>query len=207
MLKNIVLGIACATLLLGASETKTTEETAETETWRALFDGETTEGWEAVGRAEWTVEDGVLIGRQGNRHRGGDLLTTETFGDFELEVVYRVNWPANSGIWFRYQTPNKAYQADILEYADPEAYSGTLYSPGKLFLAINEDPDLDQQDGWNTLRIHCQGDRLQIWLNGKQTADVTDPDQADGHLGIQVHSGEEFDDMRIEVKEVKVRGA
>ena len=65
------------------------------------------------------------------------LLTEKAYRDFFVSVTYKVEWPCNSGVWFRYQLPDKAYQADILEYKKPECYSGTLYCPGKMFLAMN----------------------------------------------------------------------
>ena len=63
---------------------------------------------------------GLLIGRQGEGNAPGDLFTTESFDDFELQVTYRMVWPGNSGVWYRYQAANKTFQADILEYGhDP----------------------------------------------------------------------------------------
>ena len=141
-----------------------------------LFNGKDLTGWQAEGNARWVVENGLLVGTQGDNNAPGDLFTTESFRDFEASVTYRTEWPCNSGVWFRYQTPDKAYQADILEYKNPEAYSGTLYCPGKLFLAINKDKTLVNREGWNTIKIRAQGDHLQIWLNDRQVADVHDTD-------------------------------
>jgi hypothetical protein len=108
-------------------------------------------------------------------------------------------------VWFRYQSPEKAYQADILEYTNPEAYSGSLYCPGKLFLAINPDKTLVNRDGWNTLKIQAERDHLQIWLNGRQVADVYDTTSDAGQLGFQVHPGDEFAPMKIIVREVLLK--
>jgi hypothetical protein len=170
-----------------------------------LFDGKDLTGWQAEGNARWVVEDGLLVGTQGANNAPGDLFTTDSFRDFEASVTYRTEWPCNSGVWFRYQTPDKAYQADILEYKDPEAYSGTLYCPGKLFLAINKDKTLVNREGWNTIRIRAEGDHLQIWLNGKQTADVHDATADSGRIGFQVHPGAEFGPMKIVVREVLLK--
>lgn len=170
-----------------------------------LFNGKDLTGWEAEGGARWVVENGLLIGTQGENSAPGDLFTTASFGDFLATVTWRVEWPCNSGVWFRYQSPDKAYQADILEYANPECYSGTLYCPGKMFLAMNTDKTLVNREGWNTIQIRCQGDRSQIWLNGKQVADVHDDTTASGKIGFQVHPGDEFGSMKIVVREVLVK--
>jgi len=167
-----------------------------------LFNGNDLAGWEAEGGARWIVEDGLLIGTQGESNAPGDLFTTAGYDDFHLTVTWRAEWPCNSGVWFRYQGPEKAYQADILEYANPECYSGTLYCPGKMFLAMNTDKTLVNRDDWNTFEIRCEGDRSQIWLNGKQVADVRDDTTATGRIGFQVHAGAEFGPMKIVVRDV-----
>ena len=95
-----------------------------------LFNGKDLTGWKAEGQAVWEVKDGLLIGRQGAGNTPGDLFTTGSYDDFELTVTYRVVWPANSGVWYRYQSGEKTFQADILEYQNPLALSGSLYRPG-----------------------------------------------------------------------------
>ncbi len=173
--------------------------------WTSLFNGKDLTGWEPVGGAVWKVEEGNLVGTQGANYAPGDLFTTDTYSDFDLQVTYRVVWPANTGVWFRFQNERKAYQADILEYTNPIAYSGTLYCPGKLFLATNADKSLEHRDDWNTMRVLAKGDHLCIWLNGKQTADVHDAGMADGRIGFQVHPGKEFGSMKLTVREAKIR--
>ena len=173
-----------------------------------LFNGKDLSGWSATGNARWQVNDGLLVGRQGPNYAPGDLFTDASYDDFELRVTYRVVWPANSGVWYRYQSGKQAYQADILEYADPFALSGTLYRPGvpgKPFIAINTDASIFDKDGWNTLVIRAAGDRQVIFLNGVKTADVHDSLSAKGKIGFQVHPGNQFGDMQIVVRTVEIR--
>jgi hypothetical protein len=173
--------------------------------WIALFNGRDLSGWTEEGRAAWTVEDGCLVGTQGRNGAPGDLFTDGEYDDFELIVTYKMRWPANSGVWFRYQAPDKAYQADILEYENPECYSGTLYCPGKMFLAMNEDPDIVNREGWNTLKIRAEGDHLVITLNEVVVGDVREDSFARGRIGFQVHAGDNFKNMMITVREVLIR--
>ncbi len=170
-----------------------------------LFNGQDLTGWEAEGGALWGVEDGLLVGTQGRDYAPGDLFTKDSYDDFVAIVTWRAQWPCNSGVWFRYQSPRKAYQADILEYENPEAYSGTLYCPGKLFLAINNDKTLINRDGWNTMKVQAERDHLQIWLNDRQVADVYDTTTDSGRIGFQVHPGAEFSPMKIVVREVLLK--
>lgn len=94
-----------------------------------LFDGRTLAGWRAVPRlptgvrpsspqpprdtpeyrralahtGKWTVEDGAICGRQDppGSGLGGYLVSNGVFGDFELELEARPDWPADTGIMLR----------------------------------------------------------------------------------------------------------
>jgi len=201
--KTMILGLLVL-LILGADASP-----RETEGDRAdfvpLFNGKDLAGWEPTGGARWVVRDGLLIGTQGEKNEPGDLFTTRAFRNFELICTYRAEWPCNSGIWFRYQSPRKAYQADILEWKKPVCYSGTLYCPGKMFLSMNEDGSLVNRDGWNTMKIRAEGDRIQIWLNGKKVGDVRDKTTDSGKIGFQVHPGSQFGPMKILVRRILIK--
>jgi glucose/arabinose dehydrogenase len=69
--------------------------------WRLLFDGRTTDGFRTYRRdgitSGWEVVDGCLV----RRGRGaGDIVTTEEFGSFELQLDYRISPSGNSGVMF-----------------------------------------------------------------------------------------------------------
>ena len=170
-----------------------------------LFNGTDLAGWKAEGGAQWTVANSCIVGGQGDRNAPGDLLTEATYSDFVLKVTYRVEWPCNTGIWVRYQSANQAYQADILEYKNPECYSGSLYCTGKMFLALNEDKTLVNRDGWNTMVVRTEGDHLQTWINSRLIADVRDETSSSGRIGFQVHAGSQFGAMKVVVREVMIR--
>jgi len=170
-----------------------------------IFNGKDLTGWETSGGAKWVVTDGLLIGTQGQDNAPGDLFTKQTYKDFVATVTYRTEWPCNSGLWFRYQSPQKAYQADILEYKNPVCYSGTLYCPGKMFLAMNEDKTLVDREGFNTIKVRAEGNHVQVWINGHQTADVHDDSTDSGKIGFQIHPGAEFGPMKIIVRELLLK--
>jgi len=202
---GIGAGVVCRIVYGAEKAEQTPSADVKKEEWTPLFNGKDLTGGMPEGKAVWTVEDGCLVGKQGPQYGPGDLFTKNEYADFELRVTYKIQWPANSGIWFRYQAPDKSYQADILEYKDPECYSGTLYCPGKMFLSMNTDATLVKRDDWNTMIIKAQGDHLIISLNGKVTGDVHEASFATGKIGFQVHPGAEFKDMKITVKEILIR--
>lgn len=170
----------------------------------SLFNGNNLSGWEQSGNAQWKIEDGILIGAQGPNGEAGDLLTDKSFTNFELTVEFKMNWPGNSGVWFRFQSPDQAYQADILEWKDPVCWSGSLYCTGKMFLAKNENPSLVDRDGWNVFTIQCVDQNIAIDLNGTRIANVKDDTSSKGKIGFQVHAGDEFKNMAIHIKRVHV---
>jgi hypothetical protein len=53
--------------------------------------------------AVWTVEDGAIVGRQDTPGSGwgGYLVSEATFGDFELRLEMKPDWPADTGIMIR----------------------------------------------------------------------------------------------------------
>jgi hypothetical protein len=197
-------GVAAGLMAVRAFGADSTDS-AKAADWTPLFNGKDLTGWKPEGNAKWSVEDGCLVGIQGPNCAPGDLFTEKEYGDYELRVTIKVQWPANSGIWFRYQTPDKSYQADILEYKNPVAYSGTIYCPGKLFLSKNEDPKLYKKEDWNTFLVKAKGDHLTVTLNNVVTGDVHEASYATGKIGFQIHPGDEFKNMKIWVREIALR--
>src|SRR6266481_10040967 len=69
--------------------------------WRPLFDGKTTAGWRGYHMdsvpSGWKVVDGTLS-RVGG---GGDIITVDTFANFELNIEWRIAPGGNSGIFYR----------------------------------------------------------------------------------------------------------
>ncbi len=170
-----------------------------------IFNGRDLSGWKAEGKASFSVEEGMLVGRQGRRGEAGDLFTEAEFGDFELEAAWRMDFPGNSGVWFRYQGPEKAYQADILEWKDPVCWSGTVYCPSKMFLSMNTDPSIVRRDGWNTFLVRAVKDHIQVFLNGRKVSDARDASSSRGRIGFQVHAGADFGKMAIRIADIRVR--
>lgn len=199
MKKTTLLTFVTILLFAGVAHSLAAED------WIPLFNGKNLDGWEQTGQAEWFVKDGVLIGTQ-TTGKGGDLVSLKEWQDFELRFVYRVRWPANSGVWFRYDKEKKrGYQFDILKYANPVAYSGSLYCPGKLFITSNLTEALENREGWNLGTIRAQGQELALTLNGFPVGSCRDDTLDRGRLGVQVHGGDGFKGMQIAFKKIELR--
>ncbi len=98
--------------------------------WTLLFDGETLDGWEDPAREtppgdSWTVEDGCIKAVAHPRLRE-DLMTLDSYGDFELAFDWKISPGGNSGIKYLIQDravlvsgrtdPNAQRFEDTVEY-------------------------------------------------------------------------------------------
>ncbi len=76
------------------------------EGWKLLWDGKTTAGWRGAKmayfpKAGWEIEDGVLTVLEsggGESESGGDIITEKTYGNFILQLDFKITEGANSGI-------------------------------------------------------------------------------------------------------------
>src|SRR4051794_35022324 len=77
--------------------------------WHVLFDGKSTEAWRGYRQQTfptegWVVENNALRAVAG---REGDIVTKDTYRDFELELEWRVSPGANSGVFYRATEDNE----------------------------------------------------------------------------------------------------
>lgn len=200
--------ITLATLLLTTATTFAAEEG-----FVPLFDGKTFAGWE--GKLDiFRIEDGAIVGGSlKERVKNNEFLCTKkTYGDFELRLKAKlVGAGDNAGIQFRSKRiPDHheviGYQCDM---GGGGKIWGALYdeSRRRKFLAQGDWTKLKpvlKPTGWNDLVIRCQGPKIQIWVNGLQTVDYTEPDDKiarTGIIGLQIHGGKpaeaSYKDVRI----------
>ena len=93
--RRLISLLAMATLL-------STLPSSAGEGWVDLFNGTNLNGWEQhSGRARYFVQDGVLVGESVTNTGNSFLCPLKTYGDFELELEYRVEGALNSGVQFR----------------------------------------------------------------------------------------------------------
>jgi hypothetical protein len=163
-------------------------EREKSESWKLLWDGKTTKGWRGAkldGFPEfgWEIKDGVLTvlesGGAESRH-GGDIVTVDKYGDFELIVDFKITEGANSGIKYFVDPeinkgPGSAIGCEFQILDDkvhPDAKKGVK---GNRTLASLYDliPSLKKRfngvGSWNRARIVTKGNSVEHWLNGQLT--------------------------------------
>lgn len=162
--------------------------------WIELFDGKSLEGWTALAKGEVEVVEGeIQILAKGKNLW---LMHEKEFEDFELVVELKMPMDSyNSGVGFRCEAVRgkpKGYQCEVTRRESGMLYaigSGWVWPKGeaeKLRFAEMAG-DCFQQEGWNTIRIRAEGDRLRIWVNDTLTTDVKDERFAQGRIAIQHH--------------------
>lgn len=195
--------------------------------WTVLFNGKDVAKWEnpyAWGKVE--VVDGEI-------HLTTDrskwfLTTKKEYADFVFEAEVKMpKGKANSGFMFRaHKAKNRVfgYQAEV-DTTDRK-WSGGLYDEGrrKWFISPNRDHAATKEAGgasiaafrkragdcfkrheWNRYRIVCQGDHIQIFVNGVMTTDCHDAKDAKGYIALQHHGerGQTYRFRTIRIKELK----
>ena len=145
-----------------------------------LFNGKNLDGWTSVGKDVppsfgWTVENGVLTVKKENDKRGGDIITTAQFADFELTAEFKMTPGANSGIKYFFVRYEKGgwlgleYQL-IDDETHPDAQLGRDGNRRQAGLYDMFAPETNQDKPvgeWNQARIVSKGSKVEHYLNGK----------------------------------------
>lgn len=173
------------------------------EEWIQLFDGKSFNGWEG-NKDFFRIDDGSIVAGNLKKAipRNEFLCTKKTFTDFELRLQAKlIGEGKNAGIQFRSKRiPNHhemiGFQCDMGQMNEHSIW-GFLYdeSRRRKFLAQVEPEKIDKHTKvgkWNDFVIRCEGNRIQIWVNGFQTVDYQEKDEKidrSGVIGLQIHSG------------------
>ena len=149
-----------------------------------MFDGKSLTGWKAAERPEnWSVEDGVIVGRGERSHL---FYMTRQCRDCEFKADVKINDGGNSGMYFRVGfEPGwpKGYEAQVNStHTDPRR-SGSLWD----IKDIKE--QLVPPDTWWSQHVIVKGNRIVIKVNDKVVVDYIDEENryTEGYLAIQQH--------------------
>jgi hypothetical protein len=146
--------------------------------WKLLFDGKTTNGWRNFRKQDisqgWQVRDGALCRMDST---ADDIVTTDQYDNFELQLDYKVPEHANSGILYRVSEDRGATWAtgpefQILDNTDPHGdpqRSGWCYAlyQSPIDAKTGKPVDSTKPVGeWNHVRLVCNGPHVEHWMNG-----------------------------------------
>ncbi|MFT3670323.1 MAG: DUF1080 domain-containing protein [Pseudoxanthomonas sp.] len=178
--------------------------------WQSLADAGQ---WRSVGAAtldaRWQVREGELVLTGAG---GGDIVSVGTWGNFELELEWRLPAGGNSGLFYRAVDASpiwtRAVEYQLLDDRAAEDRFVPSHRAAAVYDLVAPARDVLRPIGeYNQARIVACGPRVEHWLNGVRVAHYdTDSDewrrrvsaskfagQAEfakarrGHLGLQDH--------------------
>lgn len=220
---GLLFGLAVATLPANAGQ-------PDKDGWVMLFDGKSLAGWvQRGGQAKYRAEGGAIVGTSVPNTPNSFLCTEKEYGDFVLELEFKVDPRLNSGVQVRshfapegkeVKSAGKTikggpggrvfgYQVEI----DPSdrAFSGGVYDEGRRGwlqdLSKNEPArKAFKPNEWNHFKIECKGDSIKTWLNGVPAADLKDDVDPKGFIALQVHGiGKKTDTLEVRWRNIRLR--
>ena len=140
--------------------------------WKLLFDGQTTDSWRGYASPRfpdqgWRVKDGWL--EKIDRAEGGDIMTKDTFSNFELQWEWKIVPGGNNGVKYfilqernapighEYQMMDDMGKTD--KHSTASFYEVLAPAANKLMKPAGE---------INHSRILVRGDHVEHWLNGRK---------------------------------------
>ena len=150
-----------------------------------LFDGKTTNGWNAIGNANWSVANGIIEATTGT----GFLVSRASYKDFELKVEFWVDEPANSGVFIRCTSATEVTATNAYEVNIYDTRPDQKYATGAIVDVGGPPTPMKAAGKWNTFEITARGSRLTVTLNGTKTVDATDAKHPQGPIALQHGAG------------------
>ena len=189
--------------------------------WIHLFNGKDLKGWHnPYDHGEARVVNGVI---ELVADKKFFLTTDKQYSDFIFEGEVKLpKGKANSGFMFRAQKKKDGslygYQAEV--DGSGRKWSGGLFDEARRAWLhpkkpVENNPYNDKhwkkkqkdaliREGWNKYKIKCKGDRIQIWVNGVLTTDLSDDKDSKGYIGLQHHGekGQVYKFRNINIKKL-----
>ena len=195
------------------------EMMGEVDDFEPLFNGKDLTGWEEIGgeKKTWGVEDGILYtdGTKG----GGWLSTAREYGDFVLELEFKVPVNGNSGVFIRApRTGNPAFEGSEIQVLDdygpmyvemnlkPYQYTGSLYSTEAPRRRVSK-----PAGEWQKMRIYTQGRVVRVTLNDVLVTIANQdehPDKLEEHPGLKRYEGYiglQNHESRLDYRNIRIR--
>ena len=194
--RNMVLAVLG--VLLAACAGQAAETSEANDGFVPMFDGKTLAGWKTTGN--WVVEKGGVVtlhpreGEHGWQRYDAYLTTARKYKDFVLDLEFKINKGGNSGVFLRVGDPasqvKSGFEVQILDtHGKPNP--GNHDCGGVIGTAAPSKNMAKPAGEWNRYIITCQGNRLQVELNGQQIIDLELDKSAikdrppEGYIGFQ----------------------
>lgn len=192
-MKNTVLFLLIGVCLSACSSATTSKSDS------IILFAEHSDNWSVQGEADWTFENGELVGNADSTV--GYLVSKTIFKDFELSLEFKPDSTINSGVFVRCEDTISAgdcYEINIWDLHPNQDYRTgavvTLAVPLAQVYTLNK---------WNTYKIKCHEGRIQAWVNGIQTVDLVNELHPEGTIALQANGVGEIRFRNVALKELE----
>lgn len=153
--------------------------------WTPLFNGTDLSGWHTYGKegvgAAWKVKDGEIYLDVANKdgwqaEGGGDIVTDKSYGNYELELEWKIGECGNSGIIYNIVEKDD-YPYPWLTGPEMQVLDNTCHPDAKIvthragdlydFISVAEE-NVKPAGKWNKVRLVVTDGKVEHWLNGKK---------------------------------------
>jgi len=193
---SLVLPLAAGPLLAADEKPDDVDKpAAKKEGFKPLFNGKNLDGWTTTGN--WFVEDGILRleprpGEKGWQRYDAYLWADKKYGDFILDLEFRIQKGGNSGAFIRVgdlkEPVAKGIEVQILDTHDKEKV-GAHDCGGVIGTAAPSKNMAKPAGEWNRYIITCKGSNLKVRLNGEQIIDIDLSKTGRKHCPMKGHLG------------------
>jgi hypothetical protein len=141
----------------------------DTKGWKDLFAPDLSNA--VMEKGSWVMEQGVMSAKD-----HGTIWTRESYGDFVLDLEFKVSKAANSGVFLRagdIKNVLSALEIQVHESTD----GGRIGMVGAIYDAKAPSKSMAKPTGeWNRYTITCKGSRVSLIFNGEEVinADLND---------------------------------
>lgn len=213
----------------------TTTTTAANGGWIQLFDGKTLKGWRGYKKPDasetrWKVDNGMLTvvsNGAGDTHGQRDLITEETFDQFDLRWEWKISQGGNSGVKYFVLEDQPSAIGHEYQLIDDERHADAKIGPHRQTAALYDvfpahDRAMKPAGEWNSSEVIVKGKHVTHILNGKTVLeyDLESPELTaaiakskfkdiarfgkpqSGHILVQDH-GDQVWYRKIEIKRLK----
>lgn len=185
-----LLAMACCDNAANSDNTLSREE--KKEGYTLLFNGEDFTGWKMFNGGEvtgWVVEDGCMVGLGKGGDIGGDIVTVDDYGDFQIKWDWKIGPQGNSGFMYhvvegpQYRAPYET--APEYQMIDDDNYP-IVSETGKAGLEewqktatnyamhIPARKSVNPPGEWNSSMLVYRDGNVEHWLNGEKVLEFSE---------------------------------
>ncbi len=154
--------------------------------WISLFDGTTLNGWHTFGEtaasSKWSADSGAIYFDPKKQGDDGDLVSNDSFANFDLKLDWKIAKGGNSGVLFYVQDDRSKYQdtyktgpeMQVLDDERNDDNKTPTHRAGSLYDLIQATPGaVKPAEQWNAVEIVANNGKLDFYLNGVHVVNTT----------------------------------